>query len=65
MAHPRKHKSKKNKVKIYTIIVVNHSKHKYIVKSVATESEAYRLFHKLLKDTKKLIFPMRYNNGRG
>lgn len=62
MVRPRKRKSKKNKVKIYTIIVVNHKKHKYIVKSVATESEAYRLFHQLLKDTKKLIFPMRFNN---
>lgn len=54
--------SGRNKVKIYSIIHCNHGKRKETLCSEKTESEIYKRFNKILKENKKVDFPMRFNN---
>lgn len=55
---------KRNKKKIYSIILANHGKIKNKIISEATEEKIYKAFNKLLKENKKVVFPMRYNNEK-
>jgi len=57
-----KRAKKRNKVKIYSIIHTNHGKMKETICSAKTEKEIYKKFNDILKENKKVIFPMRYNN---
>lgn len=57
--YPRK---SRNKVKIYSIIFANHGKMKNTICSEKTENEIYKRFNNLLKENKKIVFPVRYNN---
>lgn len=54
----------RNKKKIYSIILTNHGKRKETLCSEATEEKIYKKFNSLIKENKKVIFPMRYNNER-
>ena len=54
--------ARRNKKKIYSIILVNHSKQLHTIYSDTTEEKIYRKFEKLLKENKKVMFPIRYNN---
>lgn len=54
----------RNKKKIYSIILTNHGKQKYVLKSEETEEKIYKVFNKLLKENKKVAFPTRYNNEK-
>ena len=55
--------SKRNKVKIYSIITANHGKRKQILCSKKTEAEIYKEFHSILKNNRKeIVFPVRFNN---
>ena len=56
--------SQRNKYKIYSIIHANHGKKKEIICSERTEDQIYKRFNKLLKENKKIVFPMRYNNEK-
>ena len=55
---------KRNKKKIYSIILTNHGKIKEKIVSEETEEKIYKQFNKLLKENKKVVFPMRYNNEK-
>lgn len=55
---------RRNKKKIYSIILTNHGKIKDKIVSKETESKIYKEFNKLLKENKKVIFPMKYNNEK-
>lgn len=54
--------SLRNKRNIYVIIHTNHGKQLENIVSKPTESQIYKCFNELLKENKKVIFPMRYNN---
>ena len=54
----------RNKVKIFSIILVNHGKRKSTMCSAKTEKEIYKKFNSLLKENKKVMFPMRFNNEK-
>ena len=54
--------SQRNKVKIYTIILINHDKQLKTICSEKTEKEIYKKFKELLKESDKVTFPMKYNN---
>lgn len=54
----------RNKKKIYSIILTNHGKIKDKLASESTEDKIYKRFNKLLKENKKVVFPMRYNNEK-
>lgn len=54
--------ARRNKKKIYSIILVNHSKQLSTLCSEATETQIYKRFQKLLDENKKVMFPMKYNN---
>ena len=53
---------KRNKRNIYAIIHVNHGVKKSTICSKKTEDEIYKEFRRLLKENKKVQFPMRFNN---
>lgn len=53
---------KRNKIKIYTIILTNHGKELKKMGSEATESAIYKRFKKLLEESNKVVFPKQYNN---
>ena len=53
---------KVNKVRIYQIILTNHSKILKTICSEKTEKLIYKRLNKLLNDNKKVSFPMQYNN---
>ena len=55
---------RKNKKRIYTIILTNHGKHLKTIRSEETESKIYKRLNKLLEENKKVMFPMRYNNHK-
>lgn len=54
--------ARRNKKKIYSIILVNHGKQLRTLCSEATEAQIYKRFQKLLDENKKVMFPMKYNN---
>ena len=54
--------ARRNKKKIYSIILVNHGKQLHTIYSDTTEEKIYRKFEKLLKENKKVMFPIKYNN---
>ena len=54
--------ARRNKKKIYSIILINHGKQLHTIYSDTTEEKIYRKFEKLLKENKKVMFPIRYNN---
>lgn len=54
--------SKRNKVKIYSLVHTNHGKKKEILCSEKTEEDIYKKFDKALKECKKVVFPVRFNN---
>ena len=54
--------ARRNKKKIYSIILVNHGKQLRTLCSEATETQIYKRFQKLLDENKKVMFPMKYNN---
>ena len=53
---------KVGKKKIYKIILINHGKYKQRLETDSTETKIYKKFNKLIEESKKVIFPMRYNN---
>jgi hypothetical protein len=53
---------RRNKEKIYVIILVNHGKQLRTICSDKTEEKIYKRFDKLLQENKKVMFPVRYNN---
>ena len=53
---------RRNKKKIYSIILTNHDKQLESICSEATEEKIYKKFNDLLKKNKKVTFPMQYNN---
>jgi hypothetical protein len=54
----------RNKKKIYSIILTNHGKRKETLYSDTTEEKIYKKFNSILKENKKVVFPMRYNNEK-
>ena len=54
--------ARRNKNKIYSIILTNHGKQKETICSEATEEKIYKRYEKLLKENKKVVFPVRFNN---
>ena len=54
--------ARRNKKKIYSIILINHGKQLHTICSETTETKIYNRFKKLLDENKKVTFPMRYNN---
>ena len=54
--------ARRNKKKIYSIILINHGKQLHTIYSDTTEEKIYRKFEKLLKENKKVMFPIKYNN---
>lgn len=55
---------RRNKVKIYSIIHVNHGRRKSTICSEKTEAKIYKRFNALLKESENVVFPMRYNNEK-
>lgn len=53
--------ARRNKKKIYSIILVNHSKQLRTIYSDTTEPKIYKKFNELLKENKNVIFPIQYN----
>jgi hypothetical protein len=51
----------KNKYRIYSIILVNHGRQLRTICSEPTEEKIYKRLETLLKENKKVMFPMRYN----
>lgn len=56
--------ARRNKKKIYSIILINHGKQLHTIYSDTTEEKIYKKFEKLLKENKKIMFPIRYNNHK-
>lgn len=54
--------ARRNKKKIFSIIITNHGKQKYTVVSETTEAKIYREFNNILDENKKILFPQKYNN---
>ena len=52
---------RRNKVKIYSIILANHGKQLKSICSEKTEEKIYKRLKELLKESEKVIFPVRYN----
>lgn len=56
--------SRRNKKRIYSIILANQGKRLRSICNDETEAKIYKRFNKLLKENKKVIFPMRFNNHK-
>ena len=54
--------ARRNKRKIYSIILVNHGKQLKTIYSDTTEIKIYKKFNELLKENKKVSFPIQYNS---
>ncbi len=54
--------ARRNKHKIYSIILINHGKQLRTICSDTTEEKIYRRFKKILEENKKVAFPIKYNN---
>lgn len=54
--------ARRNKKKIYSIILVNHGKQLSTIYSDTTEVKIYKKFDEILKENKKVSFPVEYNN---
>ena len=52
----------RNKVKIYSIVLINHGRLKKNICSEKTEKAIYKRFKELLNESKKIVFPVRFNN---
>lgn len=55
-------RKRRNKVRIYSIVFINHGRLKKSICSEKSEKEIYKRFKELLKENKKVVFPVRYNN---
>jgi hypothetical protein len=55
--------ARRNKKRIYSIILVNHSKQLKTIISDTTETKIYKKFNELLNENKNVIFPVKYNNS--
>lgn len=55
--------AKRNKNKIYSIILTNHGKQFGVLCSEATETKIYKRFNEIIKENKNVVFPIRYNNA--
>lgn len=53
---------RKNKKNIYAIVVTNHGRRQYTLYSHSNEEKIFKKFNNILKENKKVIFPMKYNN---
>lgn len=53
---------RRNKKKIYSIILINHGKQLRTLCSETTETKIYKRFKELLDESKEVMFPIRYNN---
>jgi len=56
--------ARRNKKKIYSIILVNHGKQLKSIDNDTTETKIYKKFNELLKENKNVILPVKYNNSR-
>lgn len=56
--------ARRNKKRIYSIILVNHNKQLKTICSETTEKKIYKRFNDLLKKNKDVIFPVQYNNSQ-
>jgi hypothetical protein len=54
---------KRNKVKIYKLVVTSRGKIQETLGNAETEKEIYKMFNKLLKENKKTVFPKMYTNN--
>lgn len=54
--------ARRNKKKIYSIILVNHGKQLKTIYSDTTEIKIYKKFNELLKENKNVSFPIQYNS---
>lgn len=54
--------ARRNKKRIYSIILINHGKQLYSICSDTTEEKIYKRFDNLLNENKKVVFPVRWNN---
>ena len=54
--------ARRNKKKIYSIILVNHGKQLRTICSDTTEVKIYKKFNEILKENQKVSFPVQYNN---
>ena len=54
--------ARRNKKKIYSIILVNHGKQLSTICSDTTEVKIYKKFNEILKENQKVSFPVQYNN---
>lgn len=56
--------AKKNKIKKYQIILMNHGAFLKALYTVNTEEQAYKWFNKLKEDSDAVSFPIKYNNDK-
>ena len=54
--------ARRNKKKIFSIILTNHGKQLKTIFSDTTEKKIYKKLDELLKENKKVVFPMEWNN---
>jgi hypothetical protein len=54
---------RRNKKKIFSIILVNHGKQFKSVCSETTETKIYKRFNEIIKENKNVVFPVKYNNA--
>lgn len=53
--------ARRNKKQIYSIILVNHGKQLKTICSETTEEKIYKRLNSILKENKKVVFPVQYN----
>ena len=64
MAKTRKYKRiERNKIKTYSIILLNHGRLLRKVESFPTEKSAYKAFNKMIEESKEIKFPILSNNS--
>lgn len=54
--------SRRNKKRIYCILLINHGKRLKTICTLSSEKSAYDKFKKLIDENKKVMFPIQYNN---
>lgn len=55
---------RRNKTKIYSIILANHGKQLHTLYTCSTEKSVYKKFNEMLEENKNVIFPVNYNNAK-
>ena len=55
--------ARRNKKKIFSIILVNHGKQFKSLCAEATEPKIYKRFNEIIKENKNVVFPIKYNNA--